>query len=151
MNNYRLFNGATVMKTKGIILTVFLLAFFVGSTPVLAGIYGYRHYRHPNYQRYHHNNHHYYRGGNIIFGTMLGFTLGTLLTLPPPPPPVYIYREYPPPAVYEGGYGAVSCLQTREYTATITIEGKEVEAYGTKCLRPDGSWSYGPAQPVPNN
>ena len=139
------------MKTKGIILTVFLLTIFIGSTPALAGIYGYRHYRQPHYQRYHNHHRHYYRGGDIFFGTVLGFTLGTLLTPPPPPPPVYIYRESPPPVVHQGEYGAVSCLQTREYTTTIIIEGREVEAYGTKCLRPDGSWSYGPAQPVPDN
>ncbi len=161
------------MKTKSAIITIFVLAtVLVGSSALAGGYeYGYRHYY--GHHRYY-GHHSYYSGGDLFIGTMLGLTLGALLA-PPPPRPVYIYRyrEYPPtwdyreehvyipPAgnIQRGPYSARadmplkydSCLQTREYTTTIVIEGRTVEAYGTKCLRPDGGWSYGSAQPVPND
>ncbi len=165
-----LLKGRSAMKTRWTLLTVILLCLAVGGSPALAGVYGHRHYRHPHFPRHHHYGHHHYyhpHGGEIFFGALLGFTLGALLT---PPPPVYTYRDYPPPVVYreyvyvpaptrihrEPVYSQdaaaldPTCLQTREYTTAITIEGREVQAYGTKCLRPDGSWSYGPARPVPS-
>ena len=53
-----------------------------------------------------------------------------------------------------GGSGvnsqAASCLQTREYQTTIIIGGEEMDAYGTACLQPDGSWLQGPARAVPD-
>jgi len=159
------------MKNRCIAATLFLMAFLMAATPALAGYYGYRHYRRPHYPRHHHSYHHHYHGGDVFLGAMLGLTLGAIL-IPPPPPPVHVYREYPPTVIYRERHvyvpapgrietrpvyaaearpsGDPNCLQTREYTTRITIEGKEVEAYGTKCLRPDGSWSYGPAQPVPD-
>jgi hypothetical protein len=52
---------------------------------------------------------------------------------------------------YQSAYTAPppanSCVQTREYQTTINIGGRNVPAYGTACLQPDGSWSEGPAQP----
>ncbi len=165
--------GAIFMKTKWTIMTIFLLAIVLVGSSALAGGYGYG-YKHYYGHRGHHSRHYnYYSGGDLFFGTMLGFTLGALLVAPPPPRPVYIYRDYPPTRVYREEYVYIpparsihrgsstaktgtllrydSCLQTREYTTTIVIEGRTVEAYGTKCLRPDRGWSYGPAQPVPGN
>jgi len=160
------------MKTKWVIMTVFLLATVLVGSPALAGRYGYGYNHYYGHHRYY-SHHNYYSGGDLFIGTMIGFTLGALLTAPPPPQPVYIYREYPPARVYREEYVYIpparsihrkpssaktgtllrydSCLQTREYTTTIVIEGRTVEAYGTKCLLPDGGWSYGPAQPVPGN
>ena len=160
------------MKTKLTIMTIFLLATLLIGSSALAGGYGYG-YRHYNGHNRHYGNHGYYSGGDLFIGTMLGFTLGALFAAPPPPQPVYIYREYPPTRAYREEYVYIpptgnihrehssartntslkydSCLQTREYTTTIVIEGRTVEAYGTKCLRPDGGWSYGSAQPVPGN
>lgn len=46
-------------------------------------------------------------------------------------------------------YQSASCLQTREYQTTIIIGGEEMDAYGTACLQPDGSWLQGPARAVP--
>lgn len=43
--------------------------------------------------------------------------------------------------------GSAACLQEREYQTTIEIGGRQVPAYGTACLQPDGSWAQGPAQP----
>jgi surface antigen len=44
---------------------------------------------------------------------------------------------------------SASCLQTREYQTHITVGGKDVEAYGTACLQPDGAWKFGAPTPEP--
>jgi hypothetical protein len=62
------------------------------------------------------------------------------------------YASYPPR--YQGSPveryypegGDSDCLQEREYTNKVIIGGKTVDAYGTACLQPDGSWRYGPAE-----
>ena len=41
-----------------------------------------------------------------------------------------------------------TCLQEREYQTTVVVGGKNVPAYGTACLQPDGSWKREPAQLV---
>ncbi len=124
-------------------------------------INGYSGYHRPRhfygYHGYHRHRHHRYP---------FYFHLGWLFWSPPPP--IYIYREYPRTIIYRDKYiydsrpedysgsdnrrpaNLKPCLQTREYTTTIIIEGKTVEAYGNRCLQPDGSWRYGPARPVPD-
>lgn len=71
-----------------------------------------------------------------------------------------LYRRAEPPryaprpagqAAAPGAAIATSCLQTREYTTTVTIDGREVDAYGTACLQPDGSWVMGAPQMVPDS
>lgn len=39
-----------------------------------------------------------------------------------------------------------TCLQEREYQTTVIVGGREVDAYGTACLQPDGSWKRSPAR-----
>lgn len=63
------------------------------------------------------------------------------------------YNRYPPsaqpnayPATDSYSYSDSSCLQEREYTTTVRVGGRNVEAYGTACLQPDGSWKRGPAE-----
>lgn len=56
------------------------------------------------------------------------------------------YNSYPLPPAYQGS--AATCLQEREYQMKVIVSGREVDAYGTACLQPDGSWSRGPAQLV---
>jgi surface antigen len=34
----------------------------------------------------------------------------------------------------------------REYTTTVEIGGKRVEAFGDACLQADGSWRMGPVK-----
>lgn len=46
------------------------------------------------------------------------------------------YGEVTPEPAYERGPGEYC----REYQQTVVIGGKEQEAYGTACRRPDGSW-----------
>lgn len=62
------------------------------------------------------------------------------------PPVATTTREiYSAPRYYEEG-GATTCLQEREYQNKVVVGGKTVDAYGTACLQPDGSWRYGPAR-----
>jgi len=58
----------------------------------------------------------------------------------------YEYDSYLQPPVQQGS--AATCLQEREYQMKVIVGGREVDAYGTACLQPDGSWSRGPAQLV---
>jgi hypothetical protein len=151
------------MKLRKSVLTVAVLAAALASAPVWAGggkygppggrynghysgnygghYGGYRYY--PKY-----NHHHHYSGTDVFVGATLGFVLGAALAPPvyyAPPPPRVVYRE-PATVVYREPPRDEGCLQTREYTTTVTIDGRQVEAWGTRCLRPDGTWSYGPAR-----
>jgi hypothetical protein len=64
------------------------------------------------------------------------------------------YDRYPAPQAYDNTYDAMdtysdsTCLQEREYTTTVRVGGRNVEAYGTACLQQDGSWKRGPARTV---
>lgn len=63
------------------------------------------------------------------------------------PAPVYA----PPPAgvATAPAAPATDCIQTREYQSLVTVGGREVEGYGTACLKADGSWELGPPQVEP--
>jgi hypothetical protein len=61
--------------------------------------------------------------------------------------PVVVYRAYTPPVVVQTAPVVVRAAPPpadgqycREYVRTVTIDGRAVEAYGTACLQPDGSW-----------
>ena len=94
-----------------------------------------RHFGHPRWDGYSSGYFRYHgRGSHFAFGLSLPLTV-----TPPPrvyyvePPPVTVVT--PPPASAEP-----DCLQTREFSTRIIIDGQEVDAYGTACLQPDGSW-----------
>ncbi len=42
------------------------------------------------------------------------------------------------------------CMMTREYTTTITIDGVDKEAYGTRCMTVDGGWILGQPKLMPD-
>lgn len=77
------------------------------------------------------------------------------------PQPAYIYYETPvyaapaPPAPrfaqpMTGEFAEPSgCLQTREYTTVLNVDGKSKDAYGTRCLKADGTWVFGPPKIAP--
>ena len=158
------------MKSRNAILTAAVLVATLAAAPAWAGggrghgggHYGGHYNGHYGGHYYPSHNHHYYSGTDVFLGATLGFVLGAALTPPvyyAPPPPRVVYREevvYAPPprvvyrepatVVYRDPPRGNGCLQTREYTTTVTIDGRQVEAWGTRCLRPDGTWSYGPAQ-----
>jgi len=122
--------------------------------------------------------HGHYSGGDVgfalatglIFGGLMGYAISEDAHRAPPPravyypapaytyepgytyaPPAPAYNPAPPPAYSQAPMYAepAGCLQTREYTTTIVIDGKSKDAYGTRCLRADGTWVLGPPKLVP--
>jgi hypothetical protein len=93
-------------------------------------------------------------GENLLIGLLVGGVVGYAIgdSRHDASPSVYYPPASPAPReihntaqyAYEGGENA--CLQEREYQNKVVIGGKTVDAYGTACLQPDGSWRYGPAQ-----
>lgn len=121
------------------------------------------HYKH--YNRHYESRRHYHSHDDddseelfigLLMGGLVGYAIGGAQhadvprydSYPPASsaPPV----AYPPQVVYpapQTGYdGNHSCLQEREYQTRVMIGGRQVDAYGTACLQPDGSWRRGPAQ-----
>jgi len=89
----------------------------------------------------------------LLVGGLVGYAIGnqppapdyggTLYSPATPQPQVEVY----PAPQYSYGAGS-TCLQEREYQTKVIVGGKQVDAYGTACLQPDGSWRRGPAQLV---
>jgi hypothetical protein len=83
----------------------------------------------------------------LVVGGILGYALneGTQNN-------VDDYDTYYDNSVYRGNTSTVNspshgtCLQEREYQTTVVVGGREVDAYGTACLQPDGSWKRSPPQ-----
>jgi len=139
---------------------------------------GYRHHSYYHYNSHHHYHHDGHGNGLAygILGGIIGLAVGSAIADSQSsdtvvvrertpvwhnPDSDYGYRNYgydsgwyqPPPqpvsqqqpvAAQDG-----SCMQTREYQTRITVGGKDVDAYGTACLQPDGSWKFGAPTPVP--
>jgi len=98
----------------------------------------------------------YYRhdgDDDLLFGLLAGGILGYAINGAQHSAPYYDDR-YPPPAQRDAlppetyGYRDGTCLQEREYQTTIVVGGRNVPAYGTACLQPDGSWRRGAPQAV---
>jgi hypothetical protein len=62
---------------------------------------------------------------------------------PPPPPRATVVAPRPAPAATRAAGEFSGCVMTREYTARIEVDGQPRDAYGTKCLRANGSWELG--------
>lgn len=119
-------------------------------------------YRDRDHDRYRHRDYgdHYgprvYRDrgdDRLLLGLVVGGLVGYALNNAQHAGTTY----YDAPRTYPQAYAATadtysnsdsSCLQEREYTTTVRVGGRNVEAYGTACLQPDGSWKRGPAQTV---
>ncbi len=127
------------------------------------GGHGYKHYGHGKHYKHHYGGHygkhgskHYYYDNNDYDDALIGLVVGGILgyALSNAQHGSDYSRErypqtssaYPATEVYR--YSDSSCLQEREYQTTVIVGGREVEAYGTACLQPDGSWRRGPAQLV---
>lgn len=157
------------------LLAVVLLTFVATHVAVAGGYYG-GHYRgyHGGYK---HHGHHKYDSGDVGLALGLGLLFGTVLGHAMSQPRhgyYYAPRRYPPHRYHRRYYNEeyeqprvvyrevvpsyraampasrLRCLQEREYQTTVVIDGKEVEAYGTACLQPDGSWRRGAAKLVPD-
>ena len=88
--------------------------------------------------------------GGLLIGGLVGYALGNSKQRDH-----HGYDSYPQSstrrqaqlavhATHQGS--AASCLQEREYQTTVIVGGREVDAYGTACLQPDGSWSRSAAK-----
>jgi hypothetical protein len=94
----------------------------------------------------------------LLVGSVVGYAVGqssqpryTYQSEYYSPPRVERPRPAPPPATVRyqpPDRQSNSCLQEREYQTRVIVGGREVDAYGTACLQPDGSWYRGPAQMV---
>lgn len=128
------------------------------------GHHDFRHFRGPRHYRRPHHRH--YRGpyygdagtalaAGLLIGGLVGYSLNddTYATTTYAYPYPYtsttttVYRTVPEPApsavVVQQPVSVPECQMTREYTAAITVDGKPKQAYGTKCMKSDGSWVYG--------
>ncbi|MGD8591143.1 MAG: hypothetical protein PVG22_20130 [Chromatiales bacterium] len=117
---------------------------------------------------YHHGHHHDY-GGALAAGLLVGGLFGYMISESHNHYPDYAYRtyysDYPPPTtvvyqpvervpvvvreVQDSEFGGNECVMTREYTTTINVNGVEREAYGTRCMTPNGGWILGKAKLMP--
>jgi len=139
-----------------------------------SGFYGGSHNRSRSYYRGHrgyYGRHDGWRGygrhrgrtGRTVAIGILGLGLGYMLSEASRPrysqPRTVVYRQpvyrHPAPVYRRPAYrqpvrpAATQCLQEREYQTRVIVGGEEVDAYGTACLQPDGSWRQGPATVVP--
>lgn len=153
-----------------------LLVVVVGFSLALPGIapadhyaHGYKYKHGHKKQHRHYNRQHggygyqgrhitrYYKRDNsnekLLIGLLMGGIAGYAISnaqkmnaynYPHNYPPAQPAQTYP---VAGHQYSVNSCLQEREYQTTVVVGGKNVPAYGTACLQPDGSWRHGPAQP----
>lgn len=119
---------------------------------------------------YYHSHHHHDHGGALVGALLVGGMLGYLIgesqshytsysyrnyysDYPPPTTVVYQRIEKVPVVVREASdseFSGSECVMTREYTTTINVNGVEREAYGTRCMTPDGGWILGKAKIMPN-
>lgn len=98
-------------------------------------------YRHETRRSHHKNDDHKLFAG-LLVGALLGYAiLDSQNTARRELPPQQ--RNVPQPAVSVEPR-PTQCLQQREYTMKVVINGQLVDAYGTACLQPDGSWKQGP-------
>ena len=115
-----------------------------------------RHYKH--HKKHHHGRHghggyrnyYYYEKDDdddhekLLIGLVIGGILGYALN-EHQQGSVEQYGDYYHRNAYQPN-SASSCLQEREYQTTVIVGGRPVDAYGTACLQPDGSWTRSPAQ-----
>ena len=89
----------------------------------------------------------------VLMGGMMGYAIGRATPAPAPRRADSYYEARPPaprlPACPRASappasYSAPVCLQKREYRTRVMVGGREVDAWGTACLQPDGSWRQQP-------
>lgn len=141
------------------------------TAPVMAAGWG-GHYR-GGYGGHYHGYHGGDAGGALVAGLVFGGLLGYLISEDQhyqgdvywnEPGRTYYYPAYEYPryvrvvpvpvpsrvVVQDPEFAGENCQMTREYTTTIEIDGKKHDAYGTRCLTPDGQWILGRPKLVPN-
>ncbi len=112
--------------------------------------YSHKHH-HDRYPARHHSRpkrHHRSNDDELLIGLLVGGLVGYAVGNTQNQVDRYdVPRREPYPTTrYDEVYQHDTCLQEREYQTRVMVGGKQVEAYGTACLQPDGSWRRGPAQ-----
>jgi len=115
-----------------------------------------KHKRHDGYYNRHHGHRKYghgHRGGygygsnyyydddddeKLLIGLVVGGILGYALNESQQNDGDFYDNSYAP--AQTTSYNNGTCLQEREYQTTVLVGGRKVDAYGTACLQPDGSW-----------
>jgi hypothetical protein len=113
------------------------------------GHYGSRYYKYGNHHYHHDDDDDDDLWIGLAVGGLLGYVIGDATQ-----GPTYVPQSYQPATVYPStttvvhtpAYQEQTCLQEREYQTKVIVGGRQVDAYGTACLQPDGSWLRGPAQ-----
>jgi surface antigen len=165
-----------ISRKMGLALTAVALPLMLAAPVEAHGYYGPRGWGHSNHVTVIHR-YSYHRGGGDglalgLLGLGAGVIIGSAITQNSAPttvvqqPPV-VYQSAPQgyyaapvaaaPVTGNGWYQPVaqaapaqgSCMQTREYQTKVLVGGQSVDAYGTACLQPDGSWQFGAPTPVP--
>ena len=98
--------------------------------------YAYR-YRYPRYDRYRYRRSDV-RPGRTIYAPPRRLQPRVARLAPRARPRAPAHRQFP-----------AGCLMIREYQPRLRVGGREVEAYGDICLRPDGSWLRGAPKLAP--
>lgn len=114
------------------------------------------HYRHHRGHHYRGHRHHHDDSGALVGGLLLGRLLGYaisesnrpdyVVTTPAYPAPAYTVVTPPPPVVVQSAEvdsELGECVMTREYTTVVRIDGRSHRAFGTRCLKPNGTWVLG--------
>ena len=113
-----------------------------------------RYYRGHGGRSYYYYNDDYDSDDDLLIGLLMGGLIGYAINSAQQDGD-YTYDSHPQAypqheaqtAIYAGdGSSGASCLQEREYQMKVIVGGRTVDAYGTACLQPDGSWSRGPAK-----
>lgn len=107
---------------------------------------GYYHGKH--YGKHKHKHHNGNDGEKwligLLVGGLAGYTIGhsrqaRAAEYDYPPAPAATGTGYSTPPVVTTSH-TDTCLQEREYQTKVIVGGRTVDAYGTACLQPDGSW-----------
>jgi len=111
----------------------------------------YKHHRKHHYSRRHYNNHYYKDDDDhekLLIGLVVGGLIGYALNENRHNESYYdnSYQRSPTYPAEPVRHTSGTCLQEREYQTTVIVGGREVDAYGTACLQPDGSWKRSPAR-----
>jgi surface antigen len=145
-------------------LVILLASILLVITSQFANAHGYGRY-------WHHGGHYHghYHGDALAAGLIVGGLFGYLISDSRYPRHRYVYYDYPAyhyprstvvyqrverlPTVIKTEPVSVpanqECIMTREYTTTISIDGIAREAYGTRCMKADGTWVLGPPMFMP--
>ena len=142
------------LTAGGVVLGALTAALIASSSPADAGGWGRRGHGRHGYYRGYGGHRRYGRGGGFRLRLVFPYTYGgpsyygyrrydpyRSYAAPAPvyTPPVYTPPVYTPPAAAPQTTAGAQPY-CREYSGSVTVDGKTVSTYGTACLQSDGTW-----------